>query len=311
VIVAMPVTLAIVATYNLAPRMGWVRYAAIAMALVVSAAAGVAAALAMDAGLDCGVDCFVQSAKEGFIQAWIRYGSLCALFTVVFIYLRDADESVARALDADRERALFVQRMEEARLRMLQAQIEPHFLFNTLANVRRLYQAAPADGTKMLDNLMRYFAVALPQMRAADSTIGREADLTASYLGIQQIRMGRRLVFDLDIPAALRSARLPPMMLLTLVENSIKHGLAPLREGGTVTVSAVVSGDELRVRVADSGGGFTKSSGAGTGLANIRARLASMHGSGGRLTLAANAPRGVVATIAVPLSLTPPAAATS
>jgi LytS/YehU family sensor histidine kinase len=195
--------------------------------------------------------------------------------------------------------------MEEARLRMLQAQIEPHFLFNTLASVRRLYQTAPSDGAAMLDHLMRYLEVALPQMRAAASTLEREAALTRSYLEIQRLRMGHRLSFDIDIPQALREASVPPMMLVTLAENAIKHGLAPLPGGGHVGVSATVYGAELQVQVADSGQGFTHSSGGGTGLANIRARLAAMYGDRGRLSLALNTPRGVVATIDVPLS--PPA----
>ncbi len=149
---------------------------------------------------------------------------------------------------------------------------------------------------------MRYFEVALPQMRATDSTLDREAALTRSYLEIQRIRMGHRLEFDIDIPESLRRAPVPPMMLVTLVENAIKHGLAPLREGGHVGISATAIGTELQVRVADSGRGFTQTSGGGTGLANIRARLAAMYGAAGRLTLALNSPRGVVATIAVPLS---------
>ncbi|HZP65246.1 MAG TPA: histidine kinase, partial [Rudaea sp.] len=186
---------------------------------------------------------------------------------------------------------------------MLQAQIEPHFLFNTLANVRRLYQTSPDDGATMLDNLMRYLAVALPQMREADSTLGREAALTAAYLEIQRIRMGRRLAFDIDVAQPLRQARIPPLMLLTLAENAIKHGLAPLPEGGHIAITANTDGRELQVRVADSGRGFTQSSGGGTGLANTRARLAAMHGAAARLTLALNTPRGVVATIAVPLSV--------
>ena len=224
------------------------------------------------------------------------------VFTVVFVYLRVADESSTRAGEAERDRQLFIQRMEEARLRMLQAQIEPHFLFNTLANVRRLYQTQPGDGATMLDNLMRYFAVALPQMRATGTTLGREAILSESYLEIQRIRMGRRLTFAIDIPENLRDVQLPPMMLLTLVENAIKHGLAPLPEGGHVDVMASVKGNELHVRVADNGRGFVQSSGGGTGLANIRARLAGVYGTTARLTLALNTPRGVTSSITVPLS---------
>ena len=308
-IVAVPVALAVVATYNLAPRRATLRYPALALAVAVSCMAGVAMQIVVEAAFQCGgfiETCFREPFGEPIIatfrRSYVRYGSLCALFTVVFVFVRVAEESAEGAQDAERERARFAQRMQEARLRMLQAQIEPHFLFNTLANVRRLYQTDSAEAANMLDNLMRYFAVALPQMRATDSTLGREAALTESYLEIQRIRMGRRLAFDIDIAEPLREAPVPPMMLLTLVENAIKHGLAPLPEGGTVRVSASVDGHELRVRVADTGRGFTHSSGGGTGLANIRARLAGLYGAGGRLTLALNTPRGVIATIAVPLS---------
>jgi LytS/YehU family sensor histidine kinase len=112
--------------------------------------------------------------------------------------------------------------------------------------------------------------------------------------------MGHRLEFRIDVPDALGTAPLPPMMLVTLAENAIKHGLAPLPEGGAVEIRASVEGRELRVRVADSGQGFTQSSGGGTGLANIRARLAAVYGAAARLSLALNTPRGVIATLAVP-----------
>jgi LytS/YehU family sensor histidine kinase len=207
---------------------------------------------------------------------------LSALFAVVFVYVREGDESATRAQDAESARARFVQRMEEARLRTLQAQIEPHFLFNALATVRRLYQTDPADAATMLDNLMRYFEVALPQMRAVDTTLGREAELTESYLDIQKIRMGRRLAFDIMIPAPLRDARLPPMMLHARGECDQTRACAAAR-GGTLNVSASAKDGELQVQVSDSGRGFTKSSGGGTGLANIRARLSGMYGSAAAL----------------------------
>ncbi|HEY6986348.1 MAG TPA: histidine kinase [Rhodanobacteraceae bacterium] len=302
-IIALPVTLAVVAAWNLAPPRPAVRYAIVALALLISSALSITASVAVEyAGCVPSHTCEEAGWRSDLVGAWVRYGLLCALFTVVFVYLRIAEESTLRSQQAEVDRARFVQRMEEARLRMLQAQIEPHFLFNTLANVRRLYQTAPTDGAAMLDHLMRYLAVALPHMRAADSTLDREAELTRSYLEIQRLRMGHRLRFAIDIPEALRAAPLPPMMLVTLTENAIKHGLAPLPEGGHVAISAASDGTELTVRVADSGRGFTQSSGGGTGLANIRARLAAMYGGAGRLSLALNQPRGVVATIAVPVS---------
>jgi signal transduction histidine kinase len=308
-IIAVIVALAVVATCNLVPARPSRRYPAVALAVALSSLVGVVAWLAVSTGgaFDLereGVTSPLAVVAEGILGGWLLYGMQCAIFAVVYLFLREADESVERALQAERDRALFVQRMDEARLRMLQAQIEPHFLFNTLATVRRLYETSPGDAATMLDNLMRYLAVALPQMRASGSTLGREADLTGAYLDIQRIRMGSRLAYDIAIPESLRNERVPPMMLLTLAENAIKHGLAPLPEGGQVRVSATVSGDELQMRVEDTGRGFVQSSGGGTGLANIRARLTAVYGPAGRLTLAHNTPRGIAATIAVPLSST-------
>jgi len=302
-LIALPVVLAVVATWNLAPRRVWLRYPMLALAVAGASLVGVAAHAVAEAFVECGGKfdlCYDEPWTVAVLRSWVRYGTLCALFGAVYVYFRIADESAARALEAERGRAWFVQKMDEARLRMLQAQIEPHFLFNTLAHVRRLYQTDAAAAAAMLENLMRYLAVALPQMRASSSTLGREAALAESYLAIQKIRMGRRLAFAIDVPAPLREASLPPMMLLTLVENAIKHGLAPLPEGGSIRVAADMVGSDLQVRVADTGRGFTQSSGGGTGLANIRARLSGMYGTAGRIALSLNAPRGVVATITVP-----------
>jgi LytS/YehU family sensor histidine kinase len=188
----------------------------------------------------------------------------------------------------------------EARLQVLEAQIEPHFLFNTLANVKRLYETDRVAGATMMRNLKDYLAVALPQMRAVACTLGRESDHAIAYLNIQQTRMGRRLAFDFDVPPQLRDARIPPLMLLTLVENAVKHGLTPRLEGGRIDVRARVVDEQLRIEVADTGQGFTKSGGGGTGLANTRARLASYFGGRGSLSLAMNSPQGIVATLVLP-----------
>lgn len=299
-IVAVPVALAVVVTFNLAPRRPALRYPALAIAVGASCIAGVALMILAEGWIST---TFLEheSLLDPFVVALVRYGLLCALVAVVFVYLRVASESAARAQEAERARARFVQRMEESRLKMLQAQIEPHFLFNTLATVRGLYEIAPSEAETMLDNLVRYLAAALPHMRAADSTLGLEAALTSAYLSVQRIRMGGRLAFSIEVAETLRHACFPPLMLLTLVENAIKHGLAPLPEGGDIRVSAVDSGGVMEVRVADSGRGFMQSSGGGTGLANVRARLTAMYGDAGRLTLTRNKPRGLVATVVVPV----------
>jgi LytS/YehU family sensor histidine kinase len=133
------------------------------------------------------------------------------------------------------------------------------------------------------------------------STVGREMDMAAAYLEIFKIRMGTRLSYEIELPHALRDQAFPPMMLITLVENAIKHGVDPCCDAGSVVLSAEVCGDRLSVRVADTGQGLQPKSGSGVGLTNIRERLATLFGKAGRLQLTENQPRGMVATIEVPL----------
>ncbi|HTS20880.1 MAG TPA: histidine kinase [Casimicrobiaceae bacterium] len=302
------VTVVVVAIYNrvsAAPR--W-RYPALALGIVIASLVGTAILGAIESN---GTFEFseIESIYWWFEATWPRYLLLGALLAAVFVYFRGAEDSEAARHQAEVDRARLAQQMDEARLLMLQAQIEPHFLFNTLATVRRLYQTDAAAAESMLDNLMRYLAVALPQMRASDSTLGREAALAEAYLGIQQIRMGRRLRFAIEVPFELRDAPLPPMMLLTLAENAVKHGLNPLPEGGFIRISARVDGGQLRLEVADSGRGFVKDAGGGTGLSNIRARLFGIYGQAARLRIGANKPRGVTATIFLPYAIATTSAA--
>jgi len=224
------------------------------------------------------------------------------MLTAVGEFYRREAASIEATQQADIDRVALEREMTEARLQVLQAQVEPHFLFNTLANVQRLYETDHAAGRTMLQNVMRYLEIVLPRMRRNESTVERDAVLIEAYLRIQQIRMGPRLMFSIDVPAALRAHTVPPMMLLTLVENAIKHGLNPAPEGGLIRVMARVEGNEMILCVADTGVGFAPGSGTGTGLANISARLAAQFGERARLALENNALGGVTATIAVPFS---------
>ncbi len=200
--------------------------------------------------------------------------------------------------------------MMEARLQVMRAQIEPHFLFNTLANVKRLCQTDVAGGVAMLDNLIRYLRAALPRIREEQSTLGQEGELVQAYLAVLKIRMGARLRFAVEIPPALASHPFPPMILLTLAENAIKHGLTPSSSGGMITVRAEAVDSRLHIRMADNGVGFgaAATGGTGVGLANTRARLAALHGPSAELSFLANEPTGVVAMIEVPLLATPASA---
>jgi len=231
--------------------------------------------------------------------SWFGAGAVLVAGYVFYLRAQAAQEEV-RAAEL-RRGALETQQMA-TRLRLLQAQVEPHFLFNTLSNVRRLCQSDAVAGRAMLAQLTRYLRAALPRMRENETTLADEIDLVSAYLGVQKIRMGERLETSIEAPAPLLGARVPSMMLATLVENAIKHGIAPLAEGGAIRIKAEKGADGLKLTVADTGQGFTAASGSGVGLANIRARLAALYGERAALRLQANAPSGVLAVITLPLS---------
>ena len=296
---ALLMGLPILATSNLGPQHGWRRVAALALCIVAVAPVGVGIRFAYLWFITDG-EPSPMSLGERLIVFWFRYGVQAALLTVMAEFHRLELRNVQAMRAAEIDRLALDREMTEARLQVMQAQIEPHFLFNTLANVRRLYQTDVATGSRMMDNLMRYLEVALPRMRQSQSSVDREVSLVEAYLGVQAVRMGRRLSFELGIPPDLRTLSLPPMMLLTLVENAIKHGLNPLPEGGRIVISAQRDGDHLRLEVRDDGRGFRDSSGAGTGLANIRARLALLHAESATLLLTENAERGVTSTLVLP-----------
>ena len=197
--------------------------------------------------------------------------------------------------------------LQEARARALEAQIEPHFLFNTLANVRQLQRTDPRTALEMLDDLIEYLERSLPGLQRERTTLEEERALVAAYLRLHRPRFGARLQYDIAFPDRLLGCELPSMMLLTLVENSLKHGLGPLPEGGAIRLSAESSGEALLVDVADTGAGMGTGSGGGTGLANLRSRLALRYGEAAALTLSLNEPRGVRASLRIPLAATPTA----
>jgi len=234
--------------------------------------------------------------------------------TIVSKFFIDRARGAQRVAEVKRREAEYhrmSQQVTEAKLSALQAQVEPHFLYNTLASVQALTETDPPRATEMTGHLISYLRNALPKMRESTSTVGQEIELVRAYLNILQMRMGKRLAFEIDVPPELMEAPFPPLMLPSLVENAIKHGLEPQREGGIVRIFASASGNRLRVGVADTGRGFSETPGSGVGLANIRERLAALYGDNGKLTLEANQPQGVAATIDVPRDGTRTAAATA
>jgi chemotaxis protein histidine kinase CheA len=218
-------------------------------------------------------------------------------------------EAEMQSATAAAERESMQRQLSEAKMQAMQAQVEPHFLFNTLASVEHLIETNPPRASAMQRTLIQYLRAVLPQMRDNNlvTNLGREVDMVKSYLDLLKMRMEERLTVELNVPDGLRSAAFPPMMLQSMVENAIKHGLECKPEGGHLAVTAEVVDSKLRVTVADDGVGFgvMPSKGTGLGLSNIRERLKLLHGEAGHLHIAANSPSGVIATIEVPYQLAP------
>jgi sensor histidine kinase YesM len=186
----------------------------------------------------------------------------------------------------------------------LQAQVEPHFLFNTLALIGQLIETDPKEAARVHAHLIDYLRSTLPQMRQrGGATLGRQVELSRAYLAIMQARMKERLEIRFDVPDFLDSAPFPPMMLQTLIENAIKHGLEPKIEGGTVAVRALVVGADLHVEVCDDGVGIDPHADDGVGLANIRERLQLLYGAEAALDISTPLGGGACATIRLPYKM--------
>lgn len=191
----------------------------------------------------------------------------------------------------------------EARLKLLQAQIEPHFLFNTLANLQALIGADPKRAQSMLGHLDGYLRATLASTRKEACSLAEEFALLRGYLEILAIRMGPRLAYSLDLPPALAAAKLPPMLLQPLVENAIKHGLEPSMNGGKLRVAASAEGGRLVLVVEDDGPGFGAASvsGTGVGLIHVKERLAAVYGNAAAAEIGETTDGGVRITLRLPL----------
>lgn len=207
---------------------------------------------------------------------------------------------------AEKESELRVQKQEASlRLSVLQAQVEPHFLFNTLASVRALIRHDPGQSEATLDALVAYLRASIPKLRdegvSAVSTLGQQLDLCTSYLQVMTIRTAGRLQYVVEAEPALRSLAFPPMLLITLVENAIKHGIEPKPGPGRVTISATRDDDTLQVTVTDDGMGLQPGVGVGLGLANVRAQLDALYAGRASFDLRSQDSQGVRAELLIPL----------
>lgn len=226
---------------------------------------------------------------------------IMAIIAKFFIDRARAAQRVAEEKKQEADFHAMTRQVTEARLMALQAQVEPHFLYNTLANVQALTEADPPLASKMVEHLIQYLRAALPKMRETTSTVGQEMDLVRAYLNILKIRMGARLEFAINLPDDVAKLPFPPLMLPSLIENAIKHGLEPQREGGRIDITASRLAGLISIEVKDTGRGFgSDTSGGGVGLANIRERLAGLYGPEAKLALTENEPHGVIATLQVP-----------
>ena len=248
---------------------------------------------------------FTERLSGVAISMGLGIGFGCVAVAAVILREKSARDQ-ARISRAESERHRLEKHVLEARLQIMQAQVEPHFLFNTLANVQHLVETDPAAASGMLESLIQYLRAALPQMREGATNLGREIDMARAFLEIQRVRMGSRMDFAIDVPLELRERAFPPMMLISLVENAVKHGVDPCCDCGTITIRAQETEGRLRVAVADTGEGIVPKKGGGVGLSNIRERLQALYGDEARLTLEENQPRGVVAAIEVPAPVAVP-----
>lgn len=227
-----------------------------------------------------------------FIAPWVALGAL----------LRQK-EALAReqALALDLARSETARLALDARLNLLQAQVAPHFLFNTLANVQALVEAGSPKAPEVLRSLVAYLRAAVPRLNDPVTTLGQELELVRAYLELMRMRMPDRIAFDMNVDESSKSLRCPPMTLLTLVENAVRHGIDPSEEGGRITIDVRLAEGRCWIRVADSGVGLQASDrGLGTGLTALRERLTLVFGDEAKLSVRAREPKGVVAELEFP-----------
>ena len=236
-------------------------------------------------------------AMRGLIVTSLFVGAVVTAFFLYFSYTRGVREELER----ERRRAAeALQGETAARLALLQAQIEPHFLFNTLANIRALIEQDPTAASRTLEELNSYLRASLRRSRQMTATVGEEIELVEALLALGRARLAARLEYTVSVPPELRGMPLPPLLLQPLVENAIRHGIEPAIDGGRIEVEVRRTAAGLELTVADTGVGLNANAPEGVGLSNVRARLASVYGANGKLLLYANAPRGVIAKMIIP-----------
>jgi sensor histidine kinase YesM len=238
-------------------------------------------------------------------------GFLYTLVVALIANLRNREyRALAANLEAEARQSELLRQLAESKLKLLQLQIEPHFLFNTLGSAQQLAEKGAPDAARLISDLIRFLRATTPTLRDDATTIKQDAAMVRAYLRIMQTRLGTRLQWSVTIPEGLEDVAVPPGMLITLVENAIKHGIEPVSEGGRIDVTAVreahADGARIAWSVVDTGAGLVGAPCvSGIGLANIRERLALQYGERAALETDVNNPRGFVARLVLPLDPMP------
>jgi len=238
----------------------------------------------------------------------LRWSAVALAVSAMFYLWRMSSDANEQLRNETLRRLNTEHLLTNTRLAALRSQIEPHFLFNTLATLRWLQRTEPEAGARMLASFIDYLRRMAPMLECSEVSLGEEIDLMRAYLQVVEMRMGGRLQVAIDVPLDLRRARVPPLALATLVENAVKHGISPAQYGGEITILAHEVAHQLVLSVTDTGVGFNPGSGSGTGigLSNVCARLSTLYGALGSLRVEANTPTGVRATLRLPCHLVPP-----
>ena len=217
------------------------------------------------------------------------------IVTYVFFSIQRISTERVKRLEVEKSAAL-------TEIKLLQSQMEPHFLFNTLSTILSFIDDEPFKAKRMLESFTSFLRSSLVMARSETITLGQEIEVVKNYLDIFSIRMGERLKYSIDIPEELRTARIPPLLIQPLVENAIKHGLEPTVRGGMLHVQALRNEEQLKIIVSDSGRGVSETgSGNGIGLANIRKRLELAFGKQAQVVFEENIPTGIRVTVEIPL----------
>lgn len=244
------------------------------------------------------------SANHGDVKILLYsfiYSVLIGVVVVYFFYSRGKQQYLNNQLVQEKLKQSETERnLAQTHLKMLQAQIEPHFLFNTLSNILSLIDRRPEDAKLMLSSLTDYLRGSLHRTRDHATTVGEELDLVSAYLAIQKIRMGERLNYQLHCDTSLREHTLPPLIIQPLVENALRHGLESEIDGGEVIVEISASEHQLTLKVIDSGKGLEENSRAGVGQSNVQSRLQSLYGDQAIFKFIDNQPKGLIVEIGIP-----------